>query len=87
MNLPDSIAASPGAFRRHAVFRAFAACAMSLLITACVPVAPYQREALTEPGMEAEAEADEEAFRSHVYDAREGAAGGHGSTGGGCGCN
>ena len=35
----------------------------------------------------AETEAEEERFRSHVYDAREGAAGGHGSTGGGCGCN
>jgi hypothetical protein len=37
--------------------------------------------------MESESEAEEERFRSHVYDAREGAAGGHGSTGGGCGCN
>lgn len=53
----------------------------------CAGVAPYQREALTQPGMESEQEAEEAAFRSHVYDARSGAAGGHGSTGGGCGCN
>lgn len=48
---------------------------------------PYAREDLTRAGMESESEAEEERFRSHVYDAREGAAGGHGSTGGGCGCN
>lgn len=53
----------------------------------CVHVAPYQREALTQPGMESADETEEAAFRSHVYDARSGAAGGHGSTGGGCGCN
>jgi len=53
----------------------------------CAHVPPYAREDLTRPGMESETEAEEERFRSHVYDAREGAAGGHGSTGGGCGCN
>lgn len=53
----------------------------------CAHVPPYAREQLTQPGMESESEAEEERFRSHVYDAREGAAGGHGSTGGGCGCN
>jgi hypothetical protein len=53
----------------------------------CAHVPPYAREDLTRPGMESESEAEEERFRSHVYDAREGAAGGHGSTGGGCGCN
>ena len=53
----------------------------------CAHVPPYAREQLTAPGMESESEAEEERFRSHVYDAREGAAGGHGSTGGGCGCN
>ena len=26
-------------------------------------------------------------FQAHVFDSREGATGGHGSTGGGCGCN
>ena len=61
---------------------ALAACAGG-----CAHVPPYAREDLTRPGMESESEAEEERFRSHVYDAREGAAGGHGSTGGGCGCN
>lgn len=56
-------------------------------LAGCAHVPPYAREDLTRPGMESESEAEEERFRSHVYDAREGAAGGHGSTGGGCGCN
>ncbi len=59
----------------------------SALWTGCAHVPPYAREDLTRPGMEAETEAEEERFRAHIYDAREGAAGGHGSTGGGCGCN
>lgn len=58
-----------------------------LLAQGCVTVAPYQREALTHPGMSSEGEEREESFRAHSYDAREGAAGGHGGTGGGCGCN
>lgn len=53
----------------------------------CATVAPYEREALTRPGMDAENEAGETAFRAHVHDSREGATGGAGSSGGGCGCN
>lgn len=61
--------------------------ALAAVGNGCAHVPPYAREQLTAPGMESESEAEEERFRSHVYDAREGAAGGHGSTGGGCGCN
>lgn len=61
--------------------------ALAAGVQGCAHVPPYAREQLTQPGMESESEAEEERFRSHVYDAREGAAGGHGSTGGGCGCN
>ena len=53
----------------------------------CVSVAPYQREDLASPGMEAAHEDSEMEFRAHVHDSREGATGGHSSTGGGCGCN
>ena len=54
---------------------------------ACVKVAPYEREFLARPSMDPTHEGDEAAFQAHVHDAREGATGGHGSTGGGCGCN
>lgn len=53
----------------------------------CVHVAPYEREDLSRPGMDVEREASEASFQAHVYDSREGATGGTGSTGGGCGCN
>ena len=53
----------------------------------CVSVAPYEREHLANPAMDGELEEGETEFQAHVFDSREGATGGHGSTGGGCGCN
>jgi hypothetical protein len=66
---------------------AVAAAALGALGTGCAHVSPYERESLSHPSMDAESEAGETAFRAHVHDAREGATGGHGSSGGGCGCN
>lgn len=65
-------------------------CALALLLplaAGCVTVHPYQREYLARPSMDTSTEEAEGAFRAHVHDSREGATGGHGSTGGGCGCN
>ena len=56
-------------------------------LSGCVTVAPYQRESLSRPSMDFAREDGETSFRAHVHDSREGATGGHGSTGGGCGCN
>lgn len=50
-------------------------------------MAPYEREYLALPCMDTAREGQETKFRAHVHDSREGATGGHGSTGGGCGCN
>jgi Domain of unknown function (DUF4266) len=61
--------------------------AVGLTATACVTVHPYQREYLARPSMDTSTEEGESGFRAHVHDSREGATGGHGSTGGGCGCN
>ncbi len=58
-----------------------------LVCVGCGPVAPYEREDLAGAAMNAEDEGGEMEFRAHVHDSREGATGGHGSTGGGCGCN
>jgi len=58
-----------------------------VLLSGCVHVAPYEREDLARSSMDASREASELGFQAHVHDAREGATGGHGSTGGGCGCN
>ena len=56
--------------------------------TGCVVVKPYQRERLTErcmsPGF---GDASELKFRGHWEGSRQGAEGGYGTAGGGCGCN
>lgn len=65
----------------------FALVLAALASAGCVTVHPYEREFLARPSMELSSEDGENAFRGHVHDSREGATGGHSSTGGGCGCN
>lgn len=52
-------------------------------------VRPWERGALAHRSMDSEnrGEALNEDFCAHVYDIREGATGGMGRPGGGCGCN
>lgn len=57
------------------------------LSSGCVVVKPYQREHLSERVMTPGAEAVEDRFRQHWQESREGASGGFGAAGGGCGCN
>lgn len=59
----------------------------ALAVGGCATVKPYEREYLTRPSMDFQREATEAKFYSHVLDAREGATGGLGNAGGGCGCN
>ncbi len=65
--------------------------AASLLLASgaagCVTVHPYERELLARPSLDPSSEDGEGGFWAHVHDSREGATGGHASTGGGCGCN
>lgn len=61
--------------------------ALAVCTAGCVTVAPYERGYLSRPSMDFAREDGETSFRAHVHDSREGATGGHGSTGGGCGCN
>ncbi len=53
----------------------------------CVHVRPYEREDLARPSMDPQNEQAQAAFYAHVHDSREGAPGGGGVAGGGCGCN
>ena len=59
-----------------------------LLSSGCARVKPYQREAIAErcmsPGFGDKAELK---FRLHWEGSRQGAEGGFGEAGGGCGCN
>jgi len=50
-------------------------------------VKPYERDRLADPIMFLDANPVSTAYIYHVYEAREGARGGEGTAGGGCGCN
>lgn len=50
-------------------------------------VKPYERDRLADPIMALDTDPVSSAYEQHVYEAREGARGGEGAAGGGCGCN
>ena len=60
-------------------------------LTACSSiepwVKPYERDKLADPIMALDGDPVSTAYIQHVYEAREGAKGGEGAAGGGCGCN
>ena len=50
-------------------------------------VKPYERDKLADPIMALDGDPVSTSYIQHVYEAREGAKGGEGAVGGGCGCN
>jgi hypothetical protein len=50
-------------------------------------VKPYERDHLADPIMSFDRDPVSSSYTGHVYDAREGARGATGGSGGGCGCN
>jgi hypothetical protein len=58
-----------------------------VLAAGCARVKPYERELLAKPTMTFQPDPHEDVLDNHMIEAREGAAGGYGSAGGGCGCN
>lgn len=61
--------------------------AVLLGLGGCATVKPWEREDLSRRTMVDDREPGEERFDSHGRGAREGADGGSGRPGGGCGCN
>ncbi len=59
---------------------------VAALGSGCATVQPWQRGRLADPCMTFEANAALNAYAAHWQEAREGAAGGAGVLGGGCGC-
>lgn len=53
----------------------------------CAGTPAYQRAKLAQPKMQLDPDPDATLLEQHVYEYREGAAGGYGGGGGGCGCN
>ena len=58
-----------------------------LMSCGCVRVKPWEREILSQRSMAFDSEQYENILDHTYYNAREGAAGGFESGGGGCGCN
>ena len=58
----------------------------ALPLAGCATVQPWQRGRLAEPAMTFDADSAQAAYMTHWQEAREGAAGGFGVQGGGCGC-
>jgi hypothetical protein len=56
------------------------------LAAGCATVQPWERSRLANPCMVFDANGGQVAFDNHWQSAREGAAGGFGMQGGGCGC-
>jgi hypothetical protein len=59
----------------------------AIACSGCVVVHAHQRENLAKRSMTNDRDPGEARFMQHARDAREGAAGGTGQPGGGCGCN
>lgn len=66
-------------------------CGVFLGMTGCSNfepwVKPYERDRLADPIMALDTAPVSSSYIQHVYEAREGARGGEGAAGGGCGCN
>ena len=66
-------------------------CSLLLTLGACSNfepwVKPYERANLADPIMSFGRDPVSASYSHHVHEAREGARGGMGSAGGGCGCN
>jgi hypothetical protein len=70
--------------------RLISALCLMLTLSACSIepwVRPYERDHLADPIMSFDRDPVSSAYMHHVYEAREGARGATGSSGGGCGCN
>ena len=57
------------------------------LASGCAVVQPWERGELADYNMRPDRDPLSDLFEEHVYFTREGAAGGRGVGGGGCGCN
>ncbi len=78
---------APMSTRHPALVRLLVAGAAAVAISGCARVKPYQREHLSRRSMVSDQDAGESRFNQHFRGAREGADGGTGEAGGGCGCN
>lgn len=60
---------------------------LAAFASGCTAVKPYERGHIVQPCMQVTPNSQAAAFSEHVFEYREGSAGGNGTIGGGCGCN
>lgn len=56
-------------------------------LSGCASVQPWEKQNLAKPQMTFEGDKLETGYIEHIYSSKEGASGGSGVGGGGCGCN
>jgi hypothetical protein len=66
---------------------AAAIAAVAMLVAGCSSVQPWEKGFLARPDMSFDADPLQARLERGVYFSKEGATGGHGVGGGGCGCN
>ncbi|NKB23770.1 MAG: DUF4266 domain-containing protein [Kiritimatiellae bacterium] len=62
-------------------------CGTLLLSTSCTTVSPWERGTLSDYTMRPDRDPLRDSLQDHIYFTQEGASGGRGIGGGGCGCN
>jgi hypothetical protein len=67
--------------------RALLVVCLAVALGGCVAVQPWERARLAKKKMLLDPHPEATVLEQHVYEYREGSAGGYGSLGGGCGCN
>jgi len=72
---------------RRIFFAVLAAVALTVSVSGCALVRPWEREYLADPVMLPDYNKEERAVREHFLGTREGSSGTFGVSGGGCGCN
>jgi hypothetical protein len=78
---------SPRSLTRSFLFLLLVGCGFGGCAASKWTVRPHQRELLADRIMKLDADPQERAAEEHILSNREGAIGGSGTSGGGCGCN
>lgn len=69
------------------IFRLVVVATLLSISAGCAEVKPWEKGTLAKPEMTFEGDPLDTKFSEHIYSSKEGASGGAGVGGGGCGCN
>jgi hypothetical protein len=69
------------------LFRIFQLISLVLVLQGCSSVSPWERGNLAKDDMRINPNPNLNRFKNHIFSSKEASQGGHGGSGGGCGCN